>query len=139
MIVDKDGKSHRIKNEAGQAIDDKKSPEIYKWWMKKTHLRIQKAGEMEDTKTHAAVNLSSWERREMKMIQKSGKNQNAGLKQADQVLKMKKKIVKKGWQSPEQRKIATANFKKKVEMKIKSHQAPQRSKTIFMGKKRTRD
>ena len=40
MLVDKDGKSHRIRNESGQVIDNKKNPEIYKKWMKRTHLRI---------------------------------------------------------------------------------------------------
>lgn len=51
MLVDKDGKSHRIRNESGQVIDNKKNPEIYKKWMKRTHLRIQKTGEVEDSKT----------------------------------------------------------------------------------------
>lgn len=41
MTVDRDGKSHRIRNESGAMINDKKKdPEIYKKWMKKTHLRI---------------------------------------------------------------------------------------------------
>jgi len=56
MTVDREGRSHRIKNESGVLVDDKKDPEIYKRWMKRTHLRIQKVGEMEDSATVSAVN-----------------------------------------------------------------------------------
>ncbi len=51
MVVGKDGKAIRPKNESGKAINDKKKdPEIYKKWMKRTHLRVQRAGEREDDK-----------------------------------------------------------------------------------------
>ena len=41
--------------------------------------------------------------------------------------------------TPKMKKIAADNFKKKVEMKIKAHQAPPRSKTFLVGKKRPRN
>ena len=51
-----------MKNEAGKAIDEKKKkPEIYKKWMKKTHLKIQKAGEVEDPRTVKSVSKSAYE------------------------------------------------------------------------------
>ena len=45
-IIGSDGKAYMPKNEAGKSIDaKKKDPELYKKWMKRTHLRVQRAGE----------------------------------------------------------------------------------------------
>lgn len=60
-----------------------------------------------------------------------------GVKQVEQVMKMKKKNLKKKM-TPEMKKIASKNFKKKIDMKIKSHQRPSRSKIVTVGAKRPR-
>lgn len=41
MLIGKDGKAVKEKNEAGKIIDKtKKKPDIYKKWMQRTHLRV---------------------------------------------------------------------------------------------------
>ena len=84
MIVGMDGKTKAIRNESGAFINDKKKkkPELYKKWMKRTHLRVQSAGEVEDEKGHVSAASSLRERREMKRMGSQGKDVK-GIKEAE--------------------------------------------------------
>jgi len=77
----RDGKAVRVRNESGKAVNDKKkAPEIYKQWMKRSHMRIQKGGELEDEKAVAQVKSGSKNRREMKAQYKANPRAKQELK-----------------------------------------------------------
>ena len=139
MMVGKDGKSKTIRNESGAIITDKdKKPELYKKWMKKTLLRVQKAGEVENEKgsIEAAMHM-----RERKSLSGAGgrDSDKCQMKKPEQVLKMKKRnVLKKERTSNKFSKHRTQEFRKKIDSKIKSRQRPSRSKVVQTGGKRNR-
>jgi hypothetical protein len=51
-------------------------------------------------------------------------------------MKMKRRNMKKNKMTPEMKKIASKDFKKKVDMKIKARQRPGRSRVVTVGMKR---
>lgn len=61
-----------LKNEAGKKINYKrdKDPELYKKWVRKTHLKIQETGEQEDRKTVNNAQSFHKDRRDMKRMGK---------------------------------------------------------------------
>lgn len=133
------GKAVRVKNEAGKVIDEKKKkPDLYKSWVKRSHLSIQKAGEIEDKNATSRVKSSARDRRELKSKMKSDPRAKQELKQTEQIAKMKKRKQKEADRRKGKRGGKPAHVLQKQNAKIRSRMTPMKSKTILVGKKRRR-
>lgn len=145
VAIGSDGKATKIKNEAGKFVNYKKDkdPELYKKWMRRTHLKIQDAGEKEDVRTVENARSFHMNRRELKRQGKKTSNIRGRprdqVKGIDQIEKMKRdnrkmKEIKKGGR----RKYgaqATHEFNKRIQQKIETRSRPTRSKIILKKKK----
>ena len=155
----RDGKRVKEKNEAGVTITDKSrqkhgDQELYRKWMKKTHLRIQKAGEVEDAATVSRARNARqerWKERQDRFSRGRGGSSSLGrggrgpggpggrdMKGVDQVMKEKKQRVKSAMkrESRGEKARRSEEWKKGMMKKIQSKSRPTRSKMIIKGKKR---
>jgi hypothetical protein len=82
--VDRDGRVIKEKrNESGAKItklnaEKTKDQEVYKKWMKKTHLKLQPAGEVENSKAIELAKTSTQSRKMLKSFGKRHKDINKG-------------------------------------------------------------
>uniref|UniRef100_A0A7S3KPE4 RNA helicase n=1 Tax=Euplotes crassus TaxID=5936 RepID=A0A7S3KPE4_EUPCR len=139
----KDGS--KIKNEAGKVINYKKDkdPELYKKWVKRTHLKIQDTGEHEDKRTVDNAQQFHQGRRDMKRMGKKASNIKGKDKQQvrkmEQIEKMKKKKRKvKELQKGKRRNPNSASsraFQKRIQNKVEARSRPTRSKIILSARK----
>ena len=127
VFVDPEG--HEIKEKPNNKTV-KKLKDKYNKWIKKTHVRIQSAGEIEDEKIVENAKSASYARKEFKNKKSNHeyvpRRPGRDLRTPEQVLKQKKKEFrkKKGRFNPERK------FEKgKKKMEIRS--APRRSKMII--------
>ena len=74
--VGSDGKISKTKNESGKFVNYKKDkdPELYRRWMRRTHLKIQDTGEQEDRRTVQNAQSYHKDRRELKRMGKKASN-----------------------------------------------------------------
>ena len=86
------------RNESGARVTNKSAAKlgeqkVYKKWMQKTHLKLQAAGEQEDTKMVERARTSNDSRKMMKAFSKGHKDFNKGedARSNQHVVKMKKK------------------------------------------------
>ena len=93
--VGKDGNVQKLKNESGKLINYKKDkdPELYKKWMKKTHIKIQESGEMEDR--HTVQSAHTFHRSKYKMKQKGHKKDRVKDREQLRKVDQNEKIMKK--------------------------------------------
>ena len=124
VFVDPEG--HVIKEKSNKKTVNKLK-EKYNQWIKKTHVRIQSAGEMEDQSIVEGARSSFHARRDFKskgastQLRKSDRD----LKTPEQVLKGKKKELKKKKKFNPERKFDRAR------RKMQERSAPRRSKMII--------
>ena len=141
MVVGTDGHSYKPKNESGKKINLKKDkdPELYKKWIRRTHLKIQDAGEREDRRTvEGAINFNrkrAQDRAEGKR-QKSARQSSKGqIKNIDQLAKMKKKkrisIEKRSRRKRDPNSAASVAFRQKIQAKVDARSRPTKSKVIM--------
>jgi hypothetical protein len=150
--VDRDGNIVRDKkNEAGVKITAKMGenrPEsIYKKWMKKTHLKLQSSGEVENTKTVEAAKNSSESRKMVKYFKaRHGAELDKGEdpRSHNKVIEAKqKKMMQKIKQNGDKNKKGDKkggaqegrSHSEKARAKIIARSQPTRSKQIVKGKK----
>jgi len=101
MKVDRDGRVIKEKrNESGAKITKKKAEEsaesqkIYKKWMKKTHMKLQSVGEVENSRAVEMARNNTEGRKMMKQFKsRHGAELNRGEdpRSNDHIIKMKKK------------------------------------------------
>jgi hypothetical protein len=144
--VGKDGTVTKLKNEAGKVINYKKDkdPELYKRWMKRTHLKIQDTGEHEDRRMVDNAQSFHQDRRELKRMGQKATNikgkDREQVRKMDQIEKMKKKKrklkeMKKG-KKRDPNSASSVKFQRKIQSKIEARSRPTNTKIILKERKR---
>uniref|UniRef100_A0A7S3J4G9 DBP10 C-terminal domain-containing protein n=1 Tax=Euplotes harpa TaxID=151035 RepID=A0A7S3J4G9_9SPIT len=146
VATGKDSFVKKARNEAGKLINYKrdKDPELYKKWMKKTHLKIQDTGEQEDKHTVTGASSYTKDRYQLKSMGK--KNVNVRLKEKEQLRKVaqiekikqkkqKLKEFKKG-RKRDDNSASSIKFHKKIQAKIERRSRPTKSKIILKERKK---
>lgn len=144
-MVGSDGTSKKYtKNEAGKKINYKKDkdPELYKKWMKRTHIKIQDTGEKEDKRTVEnafSFHMKRYEdRKEGKKMKNTRINSRGQIKNVDQLTKMKKKkrleIEKRSKKRRDPNSASSMAFKNRIQGKIEARSRPTRQKLIMKKK-----
>jgi len=137
VFVDPEGREIKDKDKSfTKKKTVEKLKEKYNNWIKKTHVRIQNAGEMEDENVVENAKNAFRSRKELKKMggQRWGnKNERKGngqrdLKRPEQVLKQKKLAMK---QKRKQGKFNPEKKYEKANRKIMMNSAPSRSKMIL--------
>jgi len=129
------------KNESGKSIDEKKGKDklIYQKWMRKSHMRVQKTGEMEDQGNTGSAKNAHGDRhkprdRNESKDRKQGRGVKNELKSTDEILKKKKKDFKKSGGGKGMIK-AKEKYQKSLDKIMRRAGGPTRSKVITGGKK----
>lgn len=148
VVVGKDGTKSKLKNESGKFINYKKDkdPELYKKWMKRTHLKIQETGEREDRRTVESAGSFHKNRRELKRMGKKATNikgkDKEQLRRMEQIEKLKKKKQKmKDYKKGNKRDPNSASsiaFNRKIQGKIEARSRPTKTKIILKERKHKR-
>jgi len=148
VVVGKDGTKSKLKNEAGKFINYKKDkdPELYKKWMRRTHLKIQDTGEREDRRTVESAGAYNRNRREMKRMGQTATNikgkDKEQLRRMDQIEKLKRKKQKmKDYKKGNRRDPNSASsiaFNKKIQAKVEARSRPTKTKIILKERKQKR-
>jgi hypothetical protein len=145
--VDRDGKVIKEKrNEAGAKITNKNAEKtkesIYKKWMKKTHMKLQNAGELEDKRAIESAKSANESRKMMKHFKnRHGSELNRGEdpRSNKKMIEMKKKKmlekIRENSKKNSKGKKGDKKINEKSWKKIVDHSRPTRSKAIMKSNK----
>jgi len=144
--VGSDGKISKTKNESGKFVNYKKDkdPELYRRWMRRTHLKIQDTGEQEDRRTVQNAQSYHKDRRELKRMGKKASNikgrpgqQVRGMDQVEKAKNDKRKDKEKTLRGKRRdpKSQSSVQFRKKIQEKVEARSRPTKSKIIMKARK----
>ena len=142
--VDRDGRVMKEKrNEAGVKITKKNAEKlqeqkVYKNWMKKTHMKLQTVGEVENTRSIDVAKSSNDSRKMMKQFRsKHAKELNTGedARSNKRLVEMKKRKMMEKSRNGKKEGNHGKKYGDKTWKKIVHQSAPTRSKVIMKRRK----